>query len=215
MLKVKPVFISHEKYQTFLLEQLQKHYSGGLLTLVNNDWPMITKVWVTDLSEITTLLKDAYGERGPTPRDPASMMRSFLLLLLTNSTMSITKWVDQLYRVPLYAILSGFEPGNIPGVGTFYDFFNRLWGSEKKNVTNKIKSKNTRKRKPKKGKKGGKSPTATPGRVKRLVQWILPRLDRKKELPSDRLFDFFQSQILAVSANLGLLGDMERLKCCG
>lgn len=31
---------------------------------------------------------------------------------------------------PLYAILSGFEPGNTPGVGTFYDFINRLWNSD-------------------------------------------------------------------------------------
>ncbi|MBE1556996.1 hypothetical protein [Sporosarcina limicola] len=170
---MKPLVVSHEVYQMFVLEKLQKHFSGGFLTLVNNDWPVITKLWVTDLSEITTMLKDTYGERGPAPRDPTSMLRSFLLLLLTNPTMSITKWVDQLYRVPLYAILSGFEPGDIPGVGTFYDFFNRSWGSEKKNVTHKIKSKNTRKRKPKKGKKGGKSPTATPGRVKRLVQLLV------------------------------------------
>ena len=54
--------------------------------------------------------------------------------------MSITKWVDELYPVPLYDILSGFKPG----------------------------------------------------RVKRLVKWLLPRLDQKKDLPSDRLFDFFQ-----------------------
>lgn len=215
VLILKPLLVSHEVYQAFVLEQLQKHYSGGLLTLVNNDWPVITKLWITDLSEITTTLKDTYGDRGPVPRDPASMLRSFILLLFTNPTMSVTKWVDQLYRVPLYAILSGFEPGNVPGIGTFYDFFDRLWIGEKKNATNKIKSKNTRKHKPKKGRKGGKSPTATPGRVKRLVQWVLPRLDQKKELPSDRLFDFFQSQILTVSTNLGLLGDTEKLNVAG
>src|SRR5690625_3065300 len=84
------------------------------------------------------------------------MMRSYLLLLLTHPTMAVTEWVDMLYQVPLYAILSGFEPDDIPGTGTFYDFFERLWGSEKKNVTPKLKSKNSRKRKPKKGKKGEK-----------------------------------------------------------
>ena len=31
---------------------------------------------------------------------------------------------------PLYAILSGFEVGNTPGVGTFYDFLDRLWNSD-------------------------------------------------------------------------------------
>ena len=38
------------------------------------------------------------------------------------------------YR-PLFAILSGFEFGNTPGVGTFYDFLNRLWDSDEDNMT--------------------------------------------------------------------------------
>ncbi len=211
---LKPVFVSHQAYQHFVMNQLQTHYSGGVLTLVNGDWPVITKLWITDLSRITVMLHNVYGTRGPAPRDPASMMRSYLLLILTNPTMSITKWVEHLKRVPLYAILSGFLPGDTPGIGTFHDFFNRLWAAQKKNVTNKKKSKRCRKRKPKRGKKGEKAP-AKPGRVKRLVEWILPRLDDKKELPSDRLFDFFQSQILTVSAKLGLLGDVEQLNVAG
>ena len=36
---------------------------------------------------------------------------------------------------PLYAILSGFEVGNTPGVGTFYDFFNRLWDSDEDHMS--------------------------------------------------------------------------------
>ncbi|WP_231514856.1 hypothetical protein [Oceanobacillus salinisoli] len=119
------------------------------------------------------------------------------------------------FTTPLYAILSGFEPGDIPGVGTFYDFFGRLWASEKKNRTHKKKSKKSRKRKPKKGKKGEKALTATHGRVKRLVEWMIPRLDQKKELPSDRLFDFFQSQILTISVKLGLLEDVNQLNVAG
>ncbi|ALX50666.1 MULTISPECIES: transposase [Lentibacillus] len=212
---MKPVFVPHATYQDFVMNQLREHYSGGILTLVNDDWPVITKLWMTDLSEITKMIGDIYGKRGPAPQDPASMMRSYLLLILTNPTMSVTKWVDELKRVPLYAILSGFEPGNTPGIGTFYDFFARLWGSKKKNRTHKTKSKRSRKRKPKKGKKGGKAPTTTPGRVKRLVEWIIPRLDQKQELPADRLFDFFQSQILTISAKLGLLGDVEQLNVAG
>lgn len=32
---------------------------------------------------------------------------------------------------PLYVILSSFTFGDTPDVGTFYDFLNRLWDSEK------------------------------------------------------------------------------------
>ena len=120
--------------------------------------------------------------------------------------------VDELYRVPLYAILSGFEPGDVPGIGTFYDFFSRLWAASKNNIKPR---KNKRKRKPKKGKKGEKAPTTTHGRIMRLANWMMHHMDTHKDLPMDRLFHFFQSQFLAVSARLGLLGDKGALGIAG
>ena len=66
---------------------------------------------------------------GPAPRTPSSMQRSYLLSIDFKVT-SITEWAAQLKINPLYAILSGFEPDNTPGVGTFYDFINRLWNSD-------------------------------------------------------------------------------------
>lgn len=47
--------------------------------------------------------------------------------------------------------------------------------------------------------------------MKRLVEWLLPRLDQKKPLPSDRLFEFFLDQFLSVSAGLGILGNLGKL----
>ncbi|MBO0993296.1 hypothetical protein [Bacillus sp. SD088] len=58
---MKPVFVPHEAYQNFVIEQLQKHHSAGILTLVHKDWPVISKLWITDLSEMTTKLQDVYG----------------------------------------------------------------------------------------------------------------------------------------------------------
>jgi hypothetical protein len=211
---MRPEFIPHASYQDFLLEQLRLHYSGGILVVHKDDWPLIAKLWITDLSPLTTLLRPHYDDKGPQPRDPASMFRSYLLYLLVRPEIGITDWVREMHRVPLYAILSGFHPGDIPGVGTFYDFFPRLWASERKHATPRVKSTRWRRGKPKKGEKGEKSPTK-PGRVKRLVEWLLPRIDQKKSLPSDRLFEFFQSQFLAVSANFGLLGDLTKLNAAG
>lgn len=168
---------------------------------------------MTDLSAVTKKLAYLYSHRGPQPRDPASMMRAYLIYLLTHPKMSITEWVDLLHRVPLYTILSGFPPDDVPGVGTFYDFFARLWGSCAKNQKPR---KQRRKRKAKKGqKKGEKAPTASPGRVQRLVRWMLRRFHRQVVLPSDQLFHLFQDSFLTVSANLGLLGDVRRLSLVG
>jgi hypothetical protein len=152
VIALKPVFISHETYQTSVLERLREHYSGGIFTVANKDWPLVAKFWRTDLSYVTTLLQDDYAAKGPQPRDPASMLRSYLLCLMTKPEMGITEWINEMQRIPYYAILSGFEPGHFPGVGTFYDFFNRLWASSSNNFRAKKQTK--RKRKPKKGKKG-------------------------------------------------------------
>jgi hypothetical protein len=39
---------------------------------------------------------------------------------------SITKWVRKMRSYPFYAIISGFLPYDVPGVGTFYDFMNLI-----------------------------------------------------------------------------------------
>ncbi|WP_139348739.1 hypothetical protein [Clostridium sp. Marseille-P2415] len=61
---------------------------------------------------------------------------------------------------PLYAILSGFNPTDTPGVGTFYDFFSHLWQSDQNNLSPK-------ERFPKpKVKKGEKTGDKTPADLK-------------------------------------------------
>ena len=47
---MKPIEQPHSIYQDFVMNQLKLHYTGGVLTLVNKDWPVITKLWITDLS---------------------------------------------------------------------------------------------------------------------------------------------------------------------
>jgi hypothetical protein len=123
---LKPVIIPHVLYQDLILRQFRLHYGPNIL-VVNKDWPLITKFWMTDLSHITAMLQDLYSDRGPEPRDPASMLRSFLIFLMTNPEKGITEWINVMKRTPIYAILSGFNLHDIPGVGTFYDFIARLW----------------------------------------------------------------------------------------
>jgi hypothetical protein len=212
VLSMKPVFVPHSDYQAFVLKQLRTHFGPGIV-IINKDWPLVAKFWMTDLSPITTLLRDAYSDRGPDAKDPASLFRCYLIYLMRHPEKGLTEWVNILKRTPIYAILSGFAFDELPGVGTFYDFFKRLWPAVDKNL--KPKKQPKRKARPKKGKKGEKTPISKPGRVKRLVEWMLRHGTRKTELPADRLFDFFQTQILSVSASLGLLGDGSALTTAG
>jgi hypothetical protein len=130
------------------------------MVVIKDDWPLVTKLWMSDFSYITTMLRDIYSDRGPEPRDPASMLRSYLLFLMTSSEKGLTEWINVMKRTPIYALLIGFALDDIPGVGTFYDFLGRLWPAVDKHL--KPKKQRKRKRKPKKGKKKGeKAPTTT------------------------------------------------------
>jgi hypothetical protein len=53
-------------------------------------------------------------------------MLRFLLLMTLAKVSSITQWIKQVRSTPFWAILAGFVPGDIPGVGTCYDFMRRL-----------------------------------------------------------------------------------------
>jgi hypothetical protein len=217
VLILKPSFIPHQTYQNFVLEQLNKHYSNGILIVLKDDLPVIKRFWLADLSVTTTWLYHTYSDcqKGTKPRDPASMMRSYLLYLVIQPTTSITDWVSQLRRVPLYAILSGFEPGDTPGVGTFHDFFDRIWDSDQANIKRKVRPKRKKKKKKKRPKKGEKETLKNPGIVEKLVNRYFKYGSKQKFLPQDPLFDFFQSQFLAVSGKYGLLGNLDALSVAG
>ena len=66
------------------------------------------------------------------------MLRSLLLAVICKVT-SINQWVDILRTQPLYAVISGFEQDDVPRVGTFYDFINRLWKLDTNNISSHIK----------------------------------------------------------------------------
>ena len=59
------------------------------------------------------------------PRDPVCLLRLLLLMLLCHVA-SITIWVKQLRSSPVLAVMTGFAPDQIPGIGTCYAFKDRL-----------------------------------------------------------------------------------------
>lgn len=201
---MKPEFIPHQTYQDFVFAQLNEHYTNGILFLLKKDWPTIKKLWLADLSVTTSWLYNTYSDskKGARPLDVASMMRSYLLSLMIQPAKGITHWVDQLRRVPLYAILSGFEPGNTPGVGTFYDFFDRIWASDEANMKCKIRPKRKKKNKKKKLKKGEKETPKNSGIVEKFVNRFFRYDSKQKFLPQDPLFIFFNHSSLKFQVNM-------------
>ena len=137
---------SHADYQNFVIENLRKYYTDPD-ALARSTWDIIERFWYLDLSDTDVLLADKYSRFGPAPRTPSCMQRSYLLSI-DFKVSSITEWAAQLKINPLFAILSGFQVGDTPGVGTFYDFMKRLWDSDDPHMSPHIHPTKTKVKKP-------------------------------------------------------------------
>ena len=147
---MKPVIKSHLDYRRFL------NGVGGMHRI---NWrskpPAIREIFLRfrelDLSAVDRIMQDQYSNRGAEPRPPSCMLRSLLLMIAMN-VVSITHWVETLHTSQFFAILSGFQPWDIPGVGTFYDFIDRLWNLTTPNFSSHYKPPVRKKVKKPKGK---------------------------------------------------------------
>ncbi|MBP1965323.1 hypothetical protein [Paenibacillus aceris] len=143
---------SSEAYLQFVVEQLNLHYGNSKALLQQFYADLI--LWITpllDTSLTASIMKNQYSSdpRGRKPHDPADLLRSLLLMNKLHIT-KVDEWVEKLATIPIYAILSGLPPNATPGVGTFYDFFRRMWLATSAHLTGR------KKRKLKKPKRKGK-----------------------------------------------------------
>ena len=186
---MKPINIGgHAAYQDRVLTQLHKYYPDADSLFDADTWEIIEQFWALDLSPVDLLMQDRYSNFGPPPRLPSDMLRSYLLSMKFKVA-SLTAWASRLKQNYLYAILSGFCVGDTPGTGTFYDFLDRLWMSDKNNISHPV---HPPKEKPKKPK--GKGVKADP--VEKItVQDLLHRfeIDPPTDFaPASRLFEIFR-----------------------
>ena len=199
---MKPVNIGgHSAYQKHVLEQLRKYYPDAASSLPSSTWEILEKFYALDLSPLDALMQDRYSNFGPAPRLPSDMLRSAMLSIVFKIT-SITSWVADMKENPLHALLSGFNIGDTPGIGTFYDFFSRLWCSNNNNLTAEVHPPKEKPQKPK-----GKEEKAPP--VEKItVKDLFEKLEQEPPTDMDacsRLFEIFSSLFLNHSADLGLI----------
>ena len=127
----------HAAYQERILTQLLQYYPNADTSLSSSTWEIMEQFWSLDLSHVDDMMQDRYSVFGPEPRLPSNMLRSYLLSIKYKVT-SITAWASDLKQNHLHAILSGFTVRDTPGVSTFYDFFDRLWFSDKNNISDPV-----------------------------------------------------------------------------
>lgn len=199
----------HAAYQDTFVSDFLKFYPDPFV-LPKNTWDYIVQFWYLDLSQTDSIMQDCYSVFGPEPRLPSCMLRSYLLALKLKVT-SITVWCRMLRETPLYAILSGFPFGDTPGVGTFYDFFSRIWQDDSDNLSPKDRFP---KMKPPKGKKkGDKTPCNTSSTASKLLP-LLERWQLKPVNPFYLVFRLYKQQFLDLSIRKDLI-DPDHLALAG
>jgi hypothetical protein len=121
---------SHSQYQQFLRKWIPLLWARNPRRVEFYAKPL-AKLWLMDLDPAISLLLPQFPDFGrPVKFDPIDLLRS-LILMADQKVFGITKWVEILRFDDVLAVLSGFEPGKTPGVGTFYDFFDRFWLEDK------------------------------------------------------------------------------------
>jgi hypothetical protein len=107
-------FVQHKAGRFGGLKSDHRHYQVWL------------KLQGTDLEPIYPIIRWLYATGWGRPaRCLVSMFRSCLAMMLCGQT-SFDQWVKLMRDEPFYALMSGFDPADVPGVGTFYDFQDRL-----------------------------------------------------------------------------------------
>ena len=192
----------HSTYQNFVVENLRKYYPNPD-SISRSTWDIIDRFWNLDLAYTDELMRSRYSVFGPKPRTPSCMQRSYLLSIDFKVT-SLTDWAAQLKINPLYAILSGFEVGDTPGVGTFYDFLNRLWDSDSDNLNPHVRPVKTKEvKKPKQ--KGAKAESVEKTTVEQLLKTLEQKSFSIDDQPYGSLFKLYQKEFLEQSVKRELI----------
>jgi hypothetical protein len=118
-----PPLFRHKQYVRFVRRRARRH--GGLNT-GHRHYAVWRKLQASNLDAAYPILAAPYSDdRGRPARDPVSMLRSCLAMMLCQVT-NFDEWVALMHDDPFHALISGFDPQDVPGVGTFYDFQDRL-----------------------------------------------------------------------------------------
>lgn len=199
---------SHAEYQQFVTERWLELYTNHAGNLEYHD-ALISKLWYLDLDPVLELLAPYYGQSGRPAVNQPQILRALVAMSHCGYD-SVTSWVKVLRSDPVLVMACGFEDGHIPGIGTFYDFLDRLWLEEPKQK--RPRAKNRKPGKPQK--KGEKLKPRHDGIVAQIVDKAMEGRTAH-HCPQSLFQKLFTQVAVLTSAQLGLLGDTNNLTISG
>ncbi len=168
---------------------------------------IMEKIFILNLDKLLPLAMGHYSSTGRPAINQPEIFRA--LVVMSHCKEGITSFVKKLKSHPVLAVICGFEPDAIPGVGTFYDFMNRFWLEEE---PAKVLREPLRK-KAKKPKNGEKLPEKDKDRVAQLVDQVLE--GHSFEGPESLLQRILAECAVKPSLELELCGNPQKLVFAG
>jgi len=155
------------------------------------------------------------------PRDPFCMLRSLLLMTLLCDS-GITAWVRMTRAVPAVAVICGFVPGDTPGIGTYYDFIDRIIdGPYRKRSEGEVSRSDFnaglhRRSFPEEKKKKDEERDPHHSKSEKLAEKLLAEADSPRPEGLQKILEdlLFRTGILP-SVRAGLIKELENLTVCG
>ena len=196
---------SHADYQQFISDAVSSLNDSQRKKLISYS-DSIAKLTSLNLDPLADHLAPYYSHTGRPALHQPEIFRSFILMLDCGFT-SIDSWVTTLMNDDILAILIGCSADQLPPLGSYYDFIDRLWlrhksldKADRKHLYRFPKNK----RPSKKPGKGKKLPNRHPEIVKKMVSYAL----EDKELPfhyEQLLQEIFLLIAIVPSIDLGLI----------
>ena len=198
---------THAQFQEQLEKQLDellpqsenqvKYHAGAL-----------EKVYIVNLDPLKELVISSYSNTGRPALNQPEIFRA--VVLANHYKESISSFATRLKADDVLAIACGFETDSLPGVGSFYDLFNRFWLEY---APTKV-VRNPYKKKKKKLKVNEKLPPDDPDTVADLVEKVLGG-ETFEHGPERLLQKILIECAVKPSAELKLLGDIQKLTLAG
>jgi len=168
----------------------------------------LENVYILDLDPLKKLILPQYSFTGRPAVNQPEIFRA--LVLASHYKESISSFVERLKADVVLPIACGFNPGDISGVGSFYDLFNRLWLAYESAKVLRAPYK----KKKKKLKTNEKLSPDNPDTVADLVDRVLGG-ETFAHGPERLLQKILAECAVKPSAKLNLLGDTQKLTLAG
>ena len=180
-------------YQQFVLNQLERNlrYDPGSLREYEG---IISKLWILNTDLFYEVMLPCYSHTGRPAELQPEIFRIFIVM--THLKIPVHHWVSKLENNFVLRTICGVKHSEIPPVGVFYDFMNRIVLLDER-----PKLKNFRRKPKKKYKQGEKLPPKNPGATARIVKAIRKgrRFNNRPELRLQQIFSIIVKQSIELS----------------